>query len=164
MAARSSNSLYRLLIGQPVERWYLRPVSDDLPTLTPQQQLSVRRQSVVGWLQSVLLVVVVAQSLFAALLRALPPELRNALAFLHRIEWAAYVAIALVVAQVITGWTEQIVLTNRFYLLAWRLGRPRIVSRGIARYLQVAYLIFVGLMIVAVLWVRAHGFLVQPVQ
>ncbi len=164
MAVRSSNRLYRLLIGQPVKRWYLRSLSGDLPTLTPRQQLSIRRQSVIGWLQSVLLVVVVAQSLFAGLLRALPPETRNALAFLHRIEWAAYVAIALVVAQVITGWAEQIVLTNHFYLLAWRLGRPHIVSSGIARYLQVAYLIFAGLMVMAVLWVRAHGFLVRPVQ
>jgi hypothetical protein len=164
MATRSSNGLYRVLIGQPVERWYLRPVADDIPTLTPRQQLSIRRQSIIGWLQSVLLIVVVAQSLFAGLLRALPPGTRNALAFLHRIEWAAYLAIALVAAYVIAGWTEQIVLTNRFYLLAWRLGRPRIATAKTARYLQVGYLMFAVLMIAAVLWVRVHGFLVQPVQ
>ncbi len=115
-----------MLVRQPVERWYLRPVADETDTLTSQQQLSIRRQAVIGWLQSLLLVVVLAQSLFAGLLRALPPETRNTLAFLHRIEWGAYLAIVLVVAQVMVGWTDQIVLTNRSYLLAWRFGKPRI--------------------------------------
>ncbi len=130
----------------------------------PPQQLSILRQSVIGWLQSMLLLVILAQSLFAGLLRALPPETRSALTFLHRIEWGATLAIVLVVAQVIAGWTDQIVLTNRFYLLAWRFGKLCIATGKPARYLQVSYLAFALLMLAAVVWVRAHGFLIQPAQ
>ena len=164
VSTRLSHRLYQTLIGQPVERWYLRPITAQSSALTARQQLSVRRQSIVGWLQTVLLVVVVAQSLFAGLLRVLPPEARVALAFLHRIEWGAYLAIVLVALQVAAGWADQIVVCNRFYLLAWRFGKPHVVTGKAAHYAQIGYLVFAALMVVAVLWVRAHGFIVQPAR
>jgi hypothetical protein len=152
--------LYRVLVSQPVERWYLRDL--DQHSLTAQQRRVVNRQAVIGWLQSLLLVIVFVQSMFAGLLPALPPELRTSLSFLHRIEWGAYLGIVLVAAQVAAGWTSRIVLTNRFFALAWRIGRPRLVTGKAARYVQMAYLVLIVLMVGAVIWVRLHGFIFQP--
>ena len=44
-------------------------------SLTRTEQTNIYRQAVVGWLQSLLFIVMVVQSLFAGALRALPPEL-----------------------------------------------------------------------------------------
>jgi len=141
-----------------------RPSSDHNEPLTPAQQVSVQRQYVIGSLQTILLIIVVLQSIFAGFLRALPPDLRASLGFLHRIEWGAYVGIALVAAQIIVGWNSQTVLTNRFYLLAWRFGNMRIMTDKRARQLQVAYLLLIVLMVGAVIWVRINGFIVQPAR
>src|SRR5579871_4882777 len=106
------------LIWRPVMRWYIRPLearqsSDKLHRdLTPAEWQSVRRQAVIGWLQTVLLVVVFIQVIFAGMLRALPPDVRTTLSFLHRIEWGAYLGIILIVSQVAIGWSGGIVLTN----------------------------------------------------
>src|SRR4051794_2980662 len=116
--SKPHSSVYTSLIGNPVERWYLRPLQGD--RLSPEKLRSVQRQAVIGWLQTLLLLIVVVQSLFAGMLRALPPDVRASLGFLHRIEWGVYLGVLLIVAQVAAGWREQIVLTNRLYLLAWR--------------------------------------------
>ncbi len=157
---KEHSRLYTAFIGQPVERWYLRDL--DQQGLTMPQRRSIRRQAVIGWLQTLLLAVVLVQTVFAGLLRALPPDLRAALSFLHRIEWGAYLAVVLVAAQVAAGWASQIVLTNRFYLLAWRFGKPRLVAGKAARYVQIGYLVFMILLVGAITWVRLHGFFVQP--
>ncbi len=157
-------SLVRRLIIQPAEHWYLHPLADSLSGLNASQRESLRRQSVIGLLQTILLVIVVVQSLFAGMLRALPPDLRAALSFLHRIEWDAYLAVVLVLAQVAVSWANATVLTNRLYLFAWRLGTPRIVTGTAARRLQILYLLVVLVMIAAILWVRANGFIVQPAR
>ncbi|MCC7449984.1 MAG: hypothetical protein IT324_21380 [Anaerolineae bacterium] len=141
-----------------------RPSPNHNTSLTSAQQVSVQRQYVIGNLQTILLIIVVLQSLFAGFLRALPPDLRASLGFLHRIEWGAYVGIALVAAQIIVGWISQTVLTNRFYLLAWRFGNMRIVIDSRARRLQIAYLLLIALMVGAVIWVRINGFIVQPTR
>src|SRR5450432_2596404 len=107
------------LVNRMVDRWYIRPLGDELASLTVAQQRAVRRQAVVGWLQTVLLAIAIAQGLFAGVLHNLPPELKLTLSFLHRVEWAVYLGIVLIVAQVAIGWSSQIVLTNRYFLLAW---------------------------------------------
>jgi hypothetical protein len=140
------------------------PSPDHNAPLTSARQVSVQRQYLIGNLQTILLIIVVLQLIFAGFLRALPPDLRASLGFLHRIEWGVYVGIALVAAQIIVGWNSQTVLTNRFYLLAWRFGKMRIVTDNLARKLQVAYLLLIALMIGAVIWVRINGFIVQPVR
>ena len=132
--------------------------------LTPAQQLSVQRQYTIGNLQTILLIMVVLQSIFAGFLRAFPPDLRASLGFLHRIEWGAYVGIVLVAAQIIAGWSSQTVLTNRWYLLAWRFGNRRIMTGNLARKLQVAYLLLIVLIVGAVIWVRVNGFIIQPAR
>ncbi len=134
------------------------------PPLTPAQQQSVQRQLTIGSLQTILLIIVVLQSIFAGFLRALPPDLRAALAFLHRIEWGAYVGIVLVAVQIIVGWTSRTVLTNRFYLLAWRFGNMRSITGNTARKLQIVYLLLIVVMAGAVIWVRINGFIVQPIR
>ncbi len=154
------SKLYTTFIGQPVARWYLHSLDEQ--GLTAQQHTSIRRQAIIGWLQTLLLLVVLVQSLFAGLLRALPPDLRVTLSFLHRIEWGAYVGIVLIALQVAAGWAAQIVLTNRFYALAWRLSKPRIVVGAGARRAQIAYLLVIILMVIAIVWVRLNGFIVQP--
>ena len=154
------SKLYTALVSQPVDRWYLRDL--DRHALTPEQRHAAHRQAVIGWLQTLLLAVVLIQVIFAGLLRALPPDLRASLAFLHRVEWAAYLGIALIAAQVAVGWTSQIVLTNRVYALAWRIGKPRLIAGKVARNIQVAYLILTILIGGAIVWVRLHGFIVQP--
>ena len=154
------NRLYAAFIGQPVERWYLHNLDEH--GLTTQQCTSIRRQATIGWLQTLLLLVVLVQILFAGLLRALPQDLRVALSFLHRIEWGAYVGIALIALQAAVGWAAQIVLTNRIYALAWRLGKPRIVVGARARRVQISYLLVIVLMVITIVWVRLHGFIVQP--
>jgi hypothetical protein len=158
------SSLYDALIGRFVRRWYLDPLAGQMEQLSPTQQQSLRRQAVIGWLQTVLLVIVVVQTIFAGLLRALPPDVRASLGFLHRIEWGAYVGIVLILLQDVVGWRERIVLTNRFRMLAWLLSRPRLLTGDSARRLQVVYLIVAILMIGAVLWVRANGFIVTPTR
>ncbi len=132
--------------------------------LTPEQRESVSRQAIIGWLQTILLAVVIVQIAFAGVLRALPPDIRVSLSFLHRIEWGAYAGIVLVAVQVAAGWSSQTVLTNRFYALGWRFSTLRVVTGSRARHVQMAYLILVVAMIGAVVWVRLHGFIVQPVS
>ncbi|MEP7287720.1 MAG: hypothetical protein ABI947_18355 [Chloroflexota bacterium] len=132
--------------------------------LMPTQQQSVKQQAVIGWLQTLLLVIVFVQVIFAGLLRALPPDVRVSLAFLHRIEWAAYIGIVLIVAQVIVGWSSAVVLTNRFYLLAWRFSKPRVLTGQSARIVQGCYLLLALAMVAAIVWVRIHGFIVTPTR
>lgn len=160
--------LIDLLIWRPVSRWYIRPLEAQQSSEKVQRDLtsaawqSVRRQAVIGWLQTVLLVVVFVQLIFAGMLRALPPDVRITLSFLHRIEWGAYLGIALIVAQVAVGWSGQIVLTNRFYLLAWRFSQPKLLTGQQAHTLRIAYIALAIVMIGAVIWVRIHGFIVTP--
>lgn len=147
---------------QPVERWYLQSLNAQSEALTPQQRQSIHRQAVIGWLQTALLIIVVLQSVFAGFLHVLPPETRSALGFLHRIEWGVYAGIVLIIAQVAVGWVLRLVVTNRFYLLAWRFNKPRVISGKLARRLQIAYLALALLMFGAAIWVRIHGFIFQP--
>jgi hypothetical protein len=154
------NKLYTALIREPVDRWYLRDLN--WQALTPEQRQSVHRQAIIGWLQTLLLAIVLIQVIFAGLLRALPPDLRASLSFLHRIEWGAYLGIALIAAQVAVGWTSRVVLTNRFYAPAWRIGRPQVIAGKAARNMQVVYLILIILIGAAIVWVRLHGFIFQP--
>ncbi len=159
MVRADKSIVYRLVRG-PIERWYLQPIATEVASLTSDQQESVRRQALIGWLQTILLVAVSVQSIFAGFLRALPPDLRTALSFLHRIEWGAYVGILLILAQVVAGWSTQIVLTNRHWLLAWRFSKPRLLMGNAARVAQFAYLLLALLIVSAVIWVRIHGFIV----
>ena len=130
-----------------------------LPKLKPDQRQAVQRQAVIGWLQTVLLVIVLLQVIFAGLLRVLPPDLRTSLAFLHRIEWGAYLGILLICAQIAVGWSSATVLTNRIGLLAWRFSVPQIVTGKRARILQIAYAVLALILLGFALWVRAHGFI-----
>jgi hypothetical protein len=167
MTTKSKNDtseLSDILIRQPVERLYLRHVDAQANALTTEQHASMRQQAIIGWLQTLVLVVVVMQVIFAGLMRVLPPDVRSSLAFLHRIEWGAYLMLVLIAAQIATSAKAGIVLTNRFYLLAWRLSAPRLVVGNQARYLQLAYTGLIILIVIAILWVRARGFLVQPVR
>lgn len=151
---------YKTMIDYPVERWFLRSLDGAL--LNSDEQRSLRHQAVIGWLQTILLIVVLIQVIFAGLLRALPPNLRATLGFLHRIEWGAYLGIGLILAQVAAGWSEKLVLTNRYGILAWRFSRPRLVRGQTARILQLLYVCLVFLITGAIIWVRIHGFIVQP--
>ena len=94
---------------------------------------AVQRQAVIGWLQTVLLVIVLLQVIFAGLLRALPPDLRTSLDFLHRIEWAVYLGIVLICAQVAVGWPSATVLTNRIGLAKYMLNSAALARRDPAR-------------------------------
>jgi hypothetical protein len=161
---RADNRLTDRFIKYPVDHWYLQPIAEQIAALSIAQQRSVQRQAVIGWLQTILLLIVVAQSIFAGFLRALPPDLRTSLAFLHRIEWGTYLGILLIVVQIILGWSAQIVLTNRYWLMAWRFGKPRLLLNGAARIAQIAYLILALFMIGAVVWVQIHGFIVAPTR
>jgi hypothetical protein len=89
---------------------------------------------------------------------------RSSLAFLHRIEWAAYLLLALIAAQIAASLKASVVLTNRFYLLAWRLSVPELIVGRRVRVLQLVYAGLMILIIIGVLWVRARGFLVQPLR
>ncbi len=158
-------SVIDVLIWRPVARWYIQPLEAQQSTqsrLSSSDWRIIQRQAVIGWLQTVLLIIVIIQVIFAGMLRALPPDVRTSLAFLHRIEWGAYAGITLIAAQVIIGWSSQIVLTNRFYLLAWRFSTPKLVVGKQARALQLAYLALAIVMIGAIVWVRTHGFIVTP--
>jgi len=163
-------SLIDVLIWRPVAHWYIQLLeaqqsvkpSQNLPSASEWQV--IRQQAVIGWLQSVLLAIVIVQVIFAGMLRALPPDIRSALAFLHRIEWGAYAGIILIAAQVAVGWSSQIVLTNRYYLLAWRFSSPKLIVGQRARFLQIAYLALAIVMIGAAVWVRLHGFIVTPTK
>ncbi|HVO68931.1 MAG TPA: hypothetical protein VMT24_02730, partial [Aggregatilineaceae bacterium] len=146
----------------PARRWYLRPLNTELIRLPAAQRVSIARQAVIGWLQTILLVIAIAQSLFAGALHLLPPELRPALSFLHRIEWAAYLGIVLIAAQIVAGWPEQIVVTNRFFLLAYRLSKPRLLFGASARHMLIVYGAIALLIAAAIVWVNAHGFIIQP--
>ena len=159
---RTDNRIANRLVNYPVEHWYLQPIAEQIAGLSITQQKSVQRQAVIGWLQTILLIIVVAQSVFAGFLRVLPPDLRTSLSFLHRIEWGAYVGILLIVVQVAIGWSSQIVLTNRYGLLAWRFSKPHLLINRPARIGQIAYLALALIMIGAVVWVRIHGFIVTP--
>ena len=154
--------LYRTLIGTPVKRWYLHSLSSELIKLDATQRLAVTRQAVIGWLQTVLLIAVIVQSLFAGVLAALPPDVRASLSFLHRIEWGAYLGMVLIAAQIGYGWTQKLTVTNRYYLLAYRLSKPRLLQGESARRAQIAYFVVILLLAGAILWVNAHGFIVNP--
>jgi hypothetical protein len=118
----------------------------------------------IGLLQTVVLVVMLVQVAFVGVLRALPPDTRSSLAFLHRIEWGVYAHIVLILAHVAISWPGRALLTNRFALFGWRLGKMRMLTGAVARRAQIAYLVVVVLLVVASLWVRANGFLVQPAR
>jgi hypothetical protein len=160
LAGNTLVAVYERLIVQPVSRWYIRPMMALLPKLTPDERQAVQRQAVIGWLQTALLMIVLFQVIFAGLLRALPPDLRTALAFLHRIEWGAYLGIVLICAQIGVGWPSATVLTNRVGLLAWRFSVPQVVTGRRARLLQIAYAVLALILLGLALWVRAHGFIV----
>jgi len=156
--------LYDRLIMRPVKRYYLNPLADQLAQLSEAEQQAVLDQAVIGWLQTVLLIVAVLQALFAGVLAALPPDLRASLGFLHRIEWAAYAGMLLVGAQAARGYAYHLIVTNRFYALGWRFSRMRIVRDQRVRILTVAYLIVIVVMAIAVLYVRVNGFIFQATQ
>jgi len=150
------------------ERWitnrYVRPLESALEALTPAQQQAVRRQAALGVVQTLLLAIILVQVIFTGAMRLLPPETRAALAFLHRIEWAVYLTILLIAAQVIVSWREVVVLTNRIGLLAYRLGRPRLLRGQSARMAQGVYLVLLVVLVAASIWVRINGFIVQPTR
>lgn len=154
--ARYSNVFERL-----IARWYLQPLAALWDSLTASQRQNVRRQAWLGLFQTLVLVIAVTQSLFAGVLRALPAETRAALGFLHRIEWGVYAGIVLILAQVIIGWGDQFCLTNRLGLLAWPLGKARLLKGRTARQAQLVYLVLAILMVVEALYVRANGFIFQ---
>jgi hypothetical protein len=150
------------VIGRPIKRLYLDPLQAEFGALNAEQRQSVFRQALAGWFQTVLLIIMILQSVFAGVLRLLPPDVRDAIAFLHRIEWGVYLAIVLIMLQIQAGWHEKIVLTNHFYLLAWPFGKRRILLGPSARLAQIAYMLIILLLIAAIIWVRARGFLVAP--
>ncbi len=154
--------MYEALILRPVRALYLKPLSASLETMDANERRAVLDQAIIGWLQTILLIVVIVQVIFAGLLRLLPPDIRTTLGFLHRIEWAAYLAILLVGIQAARGYAYNLILTNRFYLLGWRFGKPRIVRGARIRTLIVAYGVVVMLMAAAILYVRVNGFIVRP--
>ena len=155
-------SIYEALIMRPVRRWYLKPLGTAFDDLDTPRQRAVIDQAVIGWLQTVLLVVAVCQSLFAGVLAVLPPDLRTALGFLHRIEWAVYIAMVLVGAQAVRGYTFNLIVTNRVYALGWRFGKMQIVRDTRVRMLAIAYGVLILLMAIAVIYVRMNGFIVRP--
>ena len=162
MTSRSFlNRLYDRLILRPVSAIYL-PNSSQLATLDVAERQAVLDQAIIGCVQTLLLIVAVAQALFAGVLAALPPDLRAALAFLHRVKWAVYAGMLLVGAQAARGYAYHLILTNRFNALGWRFGRMKIVRGSQVRTLTIVYLIIIVLMAIALLYVRANGFLVQP--
>src|SRR5882724_2802405 len=73
---RAEKNMVNRIVTVPVERWYLQPIADQVGSLPDKQQRSVQLQAVVGWLQTILLIIVIVQSIFAGFLRALPPDLR----------------------------------------------------------------------------------------
>jgi hypothetical protein len=165
MAATTfSGRLYDRLIMRPVQRFYLNPIADQIANLSESEQRAVLDQAVIGWLQTILLVVAIIQALFAGVLAALPQELRAALGFLHRIEWAVYAGMLLVGAQAARGYAYHLILTNRFYALGWRFSKMRIVRDRRVRTLTSVYAIVIILMAIAVLYVRANGFIFQATQ
>jgi hypothetical protein len=155
-------TLYDRLILRPVTRWYLIPLGSQFSSFNEFDQHLVLDQAIIGWLQTVLLVVTIAQTLFVGVLVALPPDLRAALSFLHRIEWAAYVGILLVGLQAVRGFAYNLILTNRFYVLGWRFGRMQIVRGRRVRTLVIIYMVIIGFMAVAVFEVRLNGFIFRP--
>jgi len=155
-------SLYEKLILTPVERWYLSSLTGQLASMSEADRRAVLDQAAIGWMQTVLLIIAVAQGLFAGVLSILPPDLRAAFGWLHRIEWAAYVGILLVAAQAIRGSAYNLILTNRFSLLGWRLSEMHIVRGRRGRVLTLVYFGVIVLMILAILYVRVNGFIVRP--
>ncbi|GAB4554466.1 MAG: hypothetical protein OHK0023_24610 [Anaerolineae bacterium] len=116
----------------------------------------------IGILQTIIVVMILIQIIFAGVLRLFPPEVRKQVAFLHRVEWAVYSLIVLIAAHIAISVQSRQVVTNRAFLLGLRLGKERIVTGRAARLVQIAFAIVVIMLIVASLWVRARGFLVQP--
>ena len=155
--------LYIALILRPVQRWYLVPLKSEMSELNEQRQRAVIDQAVIGWLQTVLLIIAVLQSLFAGVLAILPPDLRATLGFLHRIEWAVYTGMLLVGLQAARGYAYDLIVTNRFFALGWRLGRMQIVRGNRVRWLALLYAGVIVAMAGAALYVRANGFIVRPV-
>ena len=154
--------LYDQLILRPVKRWYLMPLGEQFKSLNELDQHLVLDQAIIGWLQTVLLVVVFLQTIFAGLMAALPPNVRAGLDFLHRIEWAAYVGMLLVGLQAVRGYAYNLILTNRFYALGWRFGQMKVVRGRRVRTLVIIYMLVIGLMAVAVVEVRLNGFIFRP--
>lgn len=155
-------TLYDRLILRPVNRWYLVPLGAQFKSLNEVDQHLVLDQAIIGWLQTVLLIITFVQILFAGVLAVLPSDVRTALGFLHRIEWAAYAGILLVGLQAVRGFAYNLILTNRFYALGWRFGRMQIVRGRRVRTLVIIYMLFIGLMAVAVIDVRLNGFIFRP--
>lgn len=116
----------------------------------------------IGMLQTIVVAIMLLQVVFAGVLRLFPPEIRGHVAFLHRVEWAVYALIVLIAAHVAFSVQAQQLVTNRAFLLGLRLGKERIVTGRIAHLTQIAFAILVVMLIIASLWVRARGFLVQP--
>ena len=154
--------LYDRLILRPVTRWYLIPLGTQFQSLPEVDQRAVLDQAIIGWLQTLLLIVTVAQSLFAGVLAALPPDIRSALGFLHRIEWAVYVGMLLIGVQAVRGFAYNLIVTNRFYALGWRFGKMQIVRGSRLRTLVFIYLLAIVFMAAAVIYVRLNGFIFRP--
>lgn len=154
--------MYEALILRPVQALYLKPLASHLEAMSESERRAVLDQAVIGWLQTLLLIVVIVQVVFAGLLRFLPPDVRESLSFLHRIEWAAYVGILLVGLQTARGYAYNLIVTNRFYALGWWLSKMRIVRGSRVNTLAAAYIVVIALMVGAILFVRVNGFLVRP--
>jgi len=154
--------VYDRLILRPIQRYYLYPIADQIAALNDADRRAVLDQAVIGWLQTLVLIVAVVQSLFAGVLAALPPDLRAALGFLHRIEWAAYAGMLLIGVQAARGYAYHLLLTNRWYVLGWRVSRMQIVRGSRVRTLTIIYLIAIVLIAIAILYVRLNGFIFQP--
>ncbi len=152
--------LYTVLIVRPVRRLYLQPMAVELQAFTDAERQAVIDQAVIGWLQTVLLVIVIAQVIFTGILVLLPPNIRAALGFLHRIEWAAYAGMLLVGAQAARGYAYNLILTNRIFALGWYFGRKMRIVRGRrVRTLAIAYALVIVFMAAAVIYVQINGFI-----
>ncbi len=129
------------------------------------EQQSITRQQFVGRLQTAVIAIMLLQIVFTGLLRLFPPDLRASLAFLHRIEWGVVALLILILVQFALGWGQRIVATNRlrvFAILAW-VPRCLVIERGRrARIILIGYAAIALLLVAALLWVREHGFVVQP--
>jgi len=133
--------------------------------MSAPESRTVAFQYTVGKLQTAVIGIVLLQIIFGGLLRLLPPDLRTSLAFLHRIEWGVVALLILILVQFGLGWGPSIVATNRlraFAVLAW-VPRFAVIERGSrARVLLSGYAAVALLLVAALLWVREHGFVVQP--
>lgn len=142
----------------------LAQLREQLATLSVEQQQAVIRQALLGFVQTVVLLIMILQIVFTGLLRLFPPELRASLSFLHRIEWAVYVGMVSILMQSILARRTQALFTNHFYLFGWYLGKPRLITGEKIQPVVITYIVFVLIMVAVVWWVRVNGFIVQPTR